>query len=56
MTASQVATFDEELGKINSSVGDAEQVLMVKAMFYEQNKIRSNMDLIVQQLKARQVD
>jgi hypothetical protein len=56
VTASQVATFDEELGKINSSVGDAEQVLMVKAMFYEQNKIRSNMDLIVQQLKARQVD
>lgn len=56
VSANQAATFDEELGKIDFTVIDAEQRLMIKAMFYEQNKIRSNMDLMVQQLKARQVD
>lgn len=56
LTASQTATFDDEVTHINSSVGDAEQRLMIKAMFYEQNKIRSNRDLIVQQLKARQTE
>ena len=54
--AEQASTFDEELRKIASSVDDPEQQLMIKAMFYEQNKIRSNMDLIVQQLKARRVE
>ena len=54
--AEQALTFDEELRSINSSVDDPEQQLMIKAMFYEQNKIRSNMDLIVQQLKSRRVE
>ena len=56
VTALQASTFDEELELINASVVDAEQRLMIKAMFYEQNKFRSNMDLMVQQLKALRSD
>jgi hypothetical protein len=54
VAASQALSIREDLATINASVTDPEQQFMLKALYFEQAKIRNNMYPVGQQIKAKQ--
>lgn len=52
LTAPESAQIDEHIADIDRLVEDGEQRLMLQAMLFEQLKMRTNMDLLIQRLRS----